>query len=167
MKKMTLLFTILCAGQLYGMKDLPSDVQHEIVKKAIESSRTIEDAARAINVACTVQGACYNNLKDFNKLLGLLQGKFPAEYKYEMAKKINTETARKYMSLNEKWFSIMNSDKPSMGLVKRLLDEGADPNFSWQRSSGQSLLDIFEVRELDGIVKLLKQYGGNYSLTKK
>lgn len=170
MKKMTILFTILCASQLYGMRELPYDIRHEIVKKAIESSDTLDDAVKAANVACTIQGACYeNNLANFTRLVGMLHSKFPTETRKEITKKLNTSTVKEeYMSLVGQFI-----DKVLLGIntatalenAKILLDAGVDPNYDWGSSRLQtSLLQTSKAlkqqdQNVKDIIDLLIKYG--------
>lgn len=90
MKKTALLFTILCAGQLYGMDptsldelrrtgpqcigDLPKELQeqitqnaHDILKNALAKNDNLEDTVKAIKAASAAQGIRYDNLKDFTR----------------------------------------------------------------------------------------------------
>jgi hypothetical protein len=104
MKKIVLLFTIVCASQLYGMdptssftkvsedrslyelqrtgpqniSDLPKDVHNEIIKTALATSPDLLRTIEAINVASALRGVRYDNLKDFTRLVHILSNKFNA-----------------------------------------------------------------------------------------
>jgi hypothetical protein len=144
MKKMTLLFMLtLGAGQLYGMRDLPPDVRREIINKAIQSSTNLDDAVKAVNVACTVQGACYDTLPKFTALVASLQIKFPNEFRYEIAAKFKTPIAKEYNKLGEDFIELLNemdrdydakNDASILRKATALLDKGLDPNFSFSRA---------------------------------
>lgn len=159
MKKIALLFTILCAGQLYGMEsersmygmekmgafgELPKDIHHEIVKKAIESSKNLEDVIQAINVACAIHGACYDNLKDFTKLVHILADKFDKYTIFGVIKFLSTEIiaeefgtqiAKQYTELNNELLKMTqeSSWNPNRAEVINKLEElikaGADVNY--------------------------------------
>lgn len=162
MKKIFLLCAVLGAGQLYGM----ADIKHEIIKKAIESSKNIDEAVKAVKVGCTLQGACYNNLKDFTRLMGLLANKFPGEYRNEISKNFNTPVAKEYLDLNGKFINLLNGaySNAKLLIAKKLLSEGADPNFTWKRDNGALLKNTKFLAEnsdegYQSIVDLLIQYG--------
>lgn len=87
MKKLILVGALVCAGQMYGMEPqnprpelgtfgyLPPELREKIIRDAIASSDTIEEAIKAINAA-SIQGVRYDNLKDFMKLARILANKY-------------------------------------------------------------------------------------------
>ncbi len=136
MKKTTLLFTILCAVQLYGMEEtqkmgtfgsLPEDI-HKVIVQSLATSNNLEQTIEAIKVAGILQGVRYDNLKDFTKLVHILANKFnvPTE---KIAKKFNTPIAQKYLQLCSDLFKkiLMRS---SIEELTQLIQQGADVNCS-------------------------------------
>jgi len=138
MKKITLLFTILCAGQLYGMEaqnisDLPKDVHNEIIKMALATSDNLDEAIKAIKVASALRGIKYDNLKKFTALVGVLAQKFPDLSREEIAQNFNTPLAKQYSELNYKLENALRAQVAYvLKFVKETLDEGADPNYTWK-----------------------------------
>lgn len=142
---------VCTAGQLYGMEaenisNLPQDIHNQIVKKAIELSNTIENAIEAVKVACTLQGACYNNLKEFTILIDILEEKFPALSHRQIATKFNTSISAQYVKINSTFATfltqlIMDNNEPNLANVKLFFSQGVDPNFK-MNAGGSSILDL-------------------------
>jgi len=155
--KIALLFTILCAGQLYGMElkrgnlgafeQLPEDV-HKVIIKALATSNDLEQTIEAIKVASALQGVRYDNLKDFTKLVHILADKFyrptifhglmgPAKSTERVAEMFVTPVAKEYIELNREllkmtaWIGSRNPDRTEViNKLKELIEAGADVNFS-------------------------------------
>jgi hypothetical protein len=170
MKKIALLFTMVCASQLYGMEpeyglqNLPPDMRREIVNKAIESSATLESAVKAVNTACVVHGACYNNLKDFTKLVHMLADKF-GNATSTVANKFGTEIAKEYI---KKGRDLRDTDweAPSfivISIVKKKIEDGADVNFS----EGGQLNTLNTVRLKKGLTIRGTPSSSNYEKIEK
>ncbi len=94
MKKLILLFTIVCAtGQMYGMEpqrgslgafeQLPEELRQEIVK-ALAKSNDLEQVIGAIKVASIFQGVPYGNLQSATGLVRALTKKFPDKSREEI-----------------------------------------------------------------------------------
>lgn len=151
---MILLFTILCAGQIYGMeKEQPSggplvpDVYTEILKKVVERSNTLADAIQAVDIASVLQGIRYDNLKNFTRLVHILADKFhitTQEAAHKIASSLNNllPIAKQYENLAsnlnqalENFHSYTHPTKQEpldarRNLIKRLIADGADVNYS-------------------------------------
>jgi hypothetical protein len=177
MKKIALIFTIVCAGQLYGMEpghytglgDLPREVQSLIITY-LHNYDNLDDMITAITEASKGVGLVNNQLygilneqlygkdkytgpKEFTALIGMLQSKFPTNrYRNEIAKKFNTPAAEKYMELNGKFIrDVINEGNSEIALKKaqELLDQGVDPNFSWHRGSTSLLREASNLSKYD------------------
>ncbi len=147
MKKIILLFTIICAGQLYGMEeapkmgafgDLPEDV-HKVIVQALATSNNLEQTIEAIKVASVLRGVRYDNLKDFTKLVHILADKFNTTTA-KIAKEFKTPIAEKYVNLgNDLTFYMLMFDKD--GNIKdpdrftQLINQGADVNYTGTEGS--------------------------------
>jgi len=147
MKKLLLLSTLVCAGQMYGMESqepmgtfaqLPKELLHqEIIKQAIESSNTLEEAIKAVKMARALSGVQYDNLKNFTKLVHLLADKFDTTT-HEVANEFNTLLAKNYIQLGEQLLQLNNQfnqpnilDKDNIrNKIDQLINDGADVNFS-------------------------------------
>ena len=138
MKKLILLFTIVCAGQLYGMEpehkmgdfgELPKDVHNEI-KMALASNDTLEETIKAIKVASVLWGARYDSLENFTKIAHRLANEFGVSTS-EVADKFGTSIAKKYNELGSKLIgNLVYSDDPgAIDRIVRLIEDGADVNF--------------------------------------
>ncbi len=138
MKKAALLFTLLCAGQLYGMEaenigGLPVDVHNEMIKTALATSDNLEETIKVIQFASALRGIKYDNLKKLTALMDILAKKFPDISRKEFAEKLNTPIAKEYITLGEQLLwpaNMMHSNKSMVEDVKKLIDKGADPNYS-------------------------------------
>ncbi len=148
MKKLILLFSIVCAGQLYGMEaenimDLPEEIRNEIInahneliKKALASSNTLEEAVQAIK-AGALQGVKYDNLEDFTRLVRILADKFGV-YTEQVALAFNIPIAEKYIELGQSLIKSIESF--SLKAFYTALEEGADMNFT--NNQGQLALNL-------------------------
>jgi len=100
MKKIMLLFTLLCAGQIYGMEPLypkqqPKiltqqekkelvefyrsrlpELKQEIIRQALKSSTTLDEAIDRVKIFSALNGIkfdeLFNNIKDFTMLVHIL-----------------------------------------------------------------------------------------------
>jgi hypothetical protein len=76
MKKIILLFTIVCVGQLYGMEPtyhtLPKELQNEIVSTALATSKSVDDAVNMIKKLGTLYGVHYSTQAATNLLMTIL-----------------------------------------------------------------------------------------------
>ena len=189
MKKLILLFTILCAGQLYGMEaqnimGLPEELRTEIIRKALAASDTLEEAIKAIKVG-VLRGVNYDNPKDFTKLVHVLAKKFDLDTA-TVAQEFRTTTvaniAKNYLIQSRMLLKLIASyDAGDIQIlidnIKELINGGADVNFV-QRHTGMlpslgfnedtPLIKIFSYKPynvqeaLQGIktlVELLLEYG--------
>ncbi len=122
MKKIIVLFTILCAGQLYAMKrpskestlletenigGLPKELQDKITQTAIASSDNLDEAITTIKKLSTALGVSYDklfsNLDDFTRVALTLADRFSIYpfapiTPYAVAQKLNTPIAERYMA---------------------------------------------------------------------
>ena len=136
MKKLILLFTIVCAGQLYGMEakqkmgalgTLPRDIRNEIVNTALATSNNLDEAISMIQKLSTLYNVRYDNLNDFKRLVHLLADKFGMST-LEIASKFDTKTAKEYSTLgNLLMQSIIFSESDK---ITELISRGADVNLS-------------------------------------
>lgn len=99
MKKLILLFTIVCANQLYGMEpiepkwslqkaehisQLPQDVRLTIINTALAESNTLVEAINALKNASTLYGVRYDLLKNATLMQALMK-RFPGKVREEIA----------------------------------------------------------------------------------
>ncbi len=110
MKKLILLCAIVCAGQLYGMQNdsLPKELGEHL--------------------------AGINNLKGFNAVMNKLAEKFPNSTREEIAKRINTPLAKKYVEFNKAFVeTILTEDSDArLRYAQTYLKRDADPNFTFR-----------------------------------
>lgn len=127
MKKMILFCTMVCAaGQLYGMMEkagLPKELHNEILMTALAAS---------------------DNLKTFNALLDALTKKYPNAAREEVAKKINTPTAKKYLEVNDAVFDKVSRTRMSLNELEKAIAEGADPNYTYLLAGNKHVSSILE-----------------------
>ena len=116
--------------------ELPGDVHNEIIKNALASSDTVEEAIRAIKVANVLRGARYDNLENFTKIVHLLANKF-SKPTAEVADKFDTSIAKKYNELGNKLISniskiasVPRSEHASMLQIIQIIKDGGDANYS-------------------------------------
>jgi len=150
MKKIALLLTIVCAGQLYGMEpsvaeamagrpekgnlgdfeQLPEEV-HGVIVKALATSNDLEQTIEAIKVASALQGVQYDNLKDFTTLVHILADKFDIPTA-EVAQQFGTPMANTYYQLGSKLRHAVKvvQTEARYNEIIALIKDGADVNFS-------------------------------------
>jgi len=101
-------------GTMGALEELPQDVHNEIIRMAIASSNTLEEAIQAIKVASVLRGVRYNydNLKDLTHIVDILSNIFPDMPKLIIATKINRQLAKEY-------FKTLASSKPFIAKNKQ------------------------------------------------
>lgn len=167
MKKLILLFTILCAGALNAMEpeqkmgafgELPKELHPEIVKKALESSNTPKKAVKAITVASALQGVKYDNLEDFTRLVHRVAKKFKVPVNI-IATEFGTPTAKTYITLSENLGNAVKNGQTKE--VEQLINQGADVHFLVNNNTilEFALGNISE--NTVKIVKILLDHGAN------
>ncbi len=150
MKKMTLLFTILCAGQLYGMEpelnpaiwgqeQLPNDVKTLVMVTLAQSGDNLDLAINNIKKASLINktlnqmiNAAYGNLQGFTKLVHMLADKFDKPTK-TVAEKFGTPVAKQYIELGDLLISkigLIRFYREGISEVTQLIKNGADVNYS-------------------------------------
>ena len=173
MKKIALLLTIICAGQLYGMEaerigDLPKELQREITQAAIASSNTLDEAIAMIKKLSASFGVQHDklfaNLEDFTKLVHMVSNKFNLSTK-KIAQKFNTPTSEEYVKLGDKLINcIYEAELPLTIYLKRmaqLIEQGADVNYSQVNSDANTVLHEAMFYRSPEMVQLLVKYGVN------
>ncbi len=181
MKKIALLFTLVCVGQLYGMEQeqpkkdlgafeqLPEDVHNVIINMAFATSNTLHQTIETIKAMSALRRAQYDNLKDFTKLVHILADKFYYDTD-SVARVYNTSTAHTYRGLGSRLLDIASlAHKPIwsgpgvedlsyiLDRMKQLITEGADVNFSGSQLS-TPLYKALEKGNAEA-VKLLLEFG--------
>lgn len=145
MKKIFLLFTIICASQLYGMEpewslqkvahmsQLPKDIQQKIINKSLELSDNVGQALGMIAKLSILQGIEYNTLPIFNVLMDKLANKFFEYSRQSIARNFGIEIGKEYVTLNEKFYAMAKNfeDKPTLEKYKDFIAQGADSNFTF------------------------------------
>ena len=181
MKKIALLFTIICAGQLYGMEpmeaehigDLPGELQREITQAAIASSKDLGKAIAMIKKLSESFGIQYNklfgNIQDFTKLVYMLLDGFEVSpylrkgTPYLIAQdleKAHFTLASEYLSLREQLQKSVTEGDKNIEETKKLIEEGADVNSAntiFMALSANFLL----ARPAVQTIKLLLDHGAN------
>ena len=188
MKKIALLFTIVCAGQLYGMEpmeaerigDLPEELQREITQAAITSSNTLDEAIAMIKKLSASFGVQYDTLfanindklftknKDFTQLVHMLSNKFNLSTE-EIAKKFETPAAKNYLQLaNMLMDSVTGEDTDVKGITTLIEKYGADVNYTFATAFPDTGATILTWAIAHGnnpeTIKLLLNLGANPNL---
>jgi hypothetical protein len=154
MKKIALLFTIVCAGQLYGMEqpergyytgiaELSPEIQVMIIQalNTYDSKLTPEEnitkivnAIKALSITNkqlhAVLSDMYGDLKSFTLLVGTLAEKFPSISKEGIAKEFNTPMAKKYINLGHELLNFAELGNKNTEISKLIKESGADVNFN-------------------------------------
>jgi len=187
MKKVIMLFTVLCTITLNGMKNLEQDrftLEHshfknlapEIQVMIIQALNTYDNLDDIINIIKSASltdwnlnqiiNEIYSN-KKFTALVDTLANKFPHITRQEIAKKFGTPIAKKYIDLSEKLKTDVNDEKPIENIIQ-LINEGADANFTSPPivySSGHyrvpTALYFAAMNSNINVVKLLLDSGAN------
>ncbi len=163
MKKLILLFTILCIGQLYGMEaqhisELPGELQKIIIKKALAQSNNLDKTINMIGKLSTLYGIQYN-IKDFTQLVHILADKFNTSTEH-IAQEFNTPIAQKYLDLGRKLYNlkVIRYSPLFVNRVTQLMKDGADINFNTiSGHSQEAYIDNGVVKLGDTIDSLLKE----------
>ncbi len=177
MKKI-LLFTILCAGQLYGMGELKIEVQKdseallpelkkEIISKLLVTLAT-SDNLNDIIKALEISGLRYDDINDFTNLLHLLADRFKSATT-TIAEEVKTLATNESLKLvAQKYLSLANAIQMAIifggdaAKVAEVIKQGADVNASYRNGHDASLLIIaIENRTDAAIIKLLLDAGAN------
>jgi len=185
MKKIALLFTILCAGPLNGMAlpkpdelnpalsgKLPEDVKPIIIMALSQSGDNLNSAIRTIKKASlnnkTLQRIInekWAGLKGFTTLVHKLANKFNTSTQ-EVAQKFKTPAAKQYLNLSNKLILAINYDVP-INQIKQLINQGADVNYTFDTAfynTGATPLTRAVVYNGIPTIKLLLNSGANPNL---
>ncbi len=141
MKKLILLFTMVCAGQLYGMLEapdpryLPTDMKYEIMNAAVATSKDLKEAISMIPKLSAFYGVRYTDIKNFTKLLHALANRFNVTTE-EVATQFVDETKKApdgMAYLGKQYLSFLQSlsdaiYKNNVEQIKLLIQQGADVN---------------------------------------
>lgn len=180
MKKLVLLFTIVCTGQLYGMEPekhqtvkfgeewatLPDDIKSLILVALMQSGNDLDSAIKSIVKASAINVALnkminYNDLQGFTKIAHMLANKFGIST-FSIAKEFSTQTSKEYVRLLEQAHYYMGEPIGDhvTDEIDELIKEGLDVNAIY--SDGKSLLQkaILTDRGLE-LVNLLLNSGAN------
>jgi hypothetical protein len=161
MKRIILIFTILCVSQLYGMEpepvlgELPEDVHNTIIRMALATSDTLEEAIKAIKVASVLRGIRYDNLKSFTKLVHMLANKFPKKDTKTIAKLFGTSIAEEYINLGNALIGAI-SWWEDIDQITKLIMQGADVNYS-DKNLGTPFTMANKADNSKEIIQLLKE----------
>lgn len=137
MKKIALLFTLLCASILNGMEpqtisSLPEELQKEITNTVNEiikqglTTNNLEEAINTIKVAMVLQGIRYDSLKEFTVLVHILANKFNSSAE-KVATQFKTSTSDKYMRLAVELIEAIKNK--NIDKITELIAQGADVNY--------------------------------------
>ena len=185
MKKIALLFAIICAGQLYGMEpmeaehigDLPKELQKEIAQTVVQTamleSKNVGEAIATIKKLSESFGIQYNklfgNIQDFTKLVYMLLDGFEVSpylrkgTPYLIVRDLQDAhftLASKYLVLREQLDnSVFQGDK-NIEKTKKLIEEGADVNSSTILDTTLSA-NLLLARPAVQTIKLLLDHGAN------
>ncbi len=177
MKKIALLFTLLCASALNGMEqpeqgryaglgELSPEIQVLIIQalntfdKYLSSKENLTNTVNAIKAMTetnkqlhAVVNDMYGNLKGFTALIGILAEKFFAISRDDIAYKFNTPLAEEYKKLGNKLLN--NIFRKPIEKITQLIKQGADVNYN-------KMILIYAVSDGDvNLVKLLLDAGAN------
>ncbi len=183
MKKIALLFTILCAGALNGMepkkeltkkealeiyKSLQPELKLEVLNQALAASNNLDEAIDMINKLSIVHKTQYNNLQDFTNLVHILADRFYYDTD-SVARVYGTSTAHTYRVLGSQLLDVVSlAHKPIwsgpgvedlsyiLDRMKQLIKEGADVNYSSHLNT--PLYKALEKGNAEA-VKLLLEFG--------
>ncbi|HJZ24029.1 MAG TPA: hypothetical protein VJ201_06220 [Candidatus Babeliales bacterium] len=139
MKKITLLFTILCASALSAMEPERSQVEWENLPKALipimntylieynNLDDMVNDIKKATQELNTMINEKSGNLAAFTEFIHVLSYKFNKNT-FIIATKFGTPAAKAYLDLGNKLIKASNTN--DIKSATQLLKQGADPNFS-------------------------------------
>lgn len=181
MKKIALLFTLLCVVALNSMepekpeldpviwKNLPEDVKPLIIMALTESGDNIDLAICNIIKAAHINRKLneminekYGNLVGFTELVGILGKKFPHITREEIAKKFDIPIAKQYADLG--FELLVKVGYGSIGQIVESIKQGADVNFHSDHGFfGKRITPL--ILAIKGIkvdaVRLLLDFGAN------
>jgi hypothetical protein len=165
MKKLILLFTIVCANQLYGMEpspweQLPKELQEKIVNTALATSKSVDDAVNAIKAFGTLHKVHYSTQAATNLLMKTLpndlhkainavknlQGTTPQDFTklmHILADKFNTNTlsiASEFINLNLNKTTAQNYIELSKKLLAIMLGKNNIPEAEKLIAEGADIL---------------------------
>ena len=157
---------------LQEFKSLPKDLKQEIIKMALATSSTLNEAIKTIKTMSALWGIEYDNLKDFTQLMHILADKFDTTT-YDIAQKFNSGTSRLYLKLGTELGDAIRAK--NVDEVIRLISMGSDVNFIENKTY------FFETKKYRGntplihaiafpnpiIVKILLEKGANPNLEKQ
>jgi len=130
MKKIVLLFTIACIGQLYGMepiepsyKSLPKELQQEIITQALAVSNDPFQAIEMIEKFSILHGVQFDNIKDFTKLVHILADKFNVSAQ-DIAYFFETPVSQKYRQLFNTFLRYLREN--NLEDIKKSIAQGVD-----------------------------------------
>lgn len=166
---MALLFTVLCASQLYGMEPeqhkgfggLSPEIQVMIIsflneyKNLADVIKAIKETSRVDKELNAIINDMYGNQKEFTKLVHILANKFNKST-YEVANEFNTPFGEKYNSLNSQFMAAINLSNAEN--ISNFINQGADINYS---SNLNTPLILATSKWNYEIIQLLLQYGAN------
>ncbi len=139
MKKIILLFTLLCARALNGMEPERNQIEWENLPNALRPIMNmylneynnldvmVNDIKAATQALNTMINEKSGNLAAFTEFMHVLSNKFNKNT-HIIATKFETPDAKKYLDLGSKLIKASNTN--DIKLVAQLLKQDADPNFS-------------------------------------
>ncbi len=168
MKKITLLFTLLCAGALNGMEvpehghyvgigieALPDDVKPLIIMYLNEYD-DVDDIVTAIKATSLsnkelnkIVNEMYGNQKGFAALAHMLANKFNTTTEV-VAEEFGTPAAKHYLDLGNQLNTAISSGK--FNIAKKLIEKGADVNYP-----AEIIISILKNYTADDAIKDLKK----------
>ncbi|HJZ24030.1 MAG TPA: hypothetical protein VJ201_06225 [Candidatus Babeliales bacterium] len=158
MKKIALLFTVLCAGALNGMEQtpyesLPKELKQEIIMKALETSNDLDEAIEAIKATSAFYKIPYdtifNDQTAFAGLAHMLANKFDTTTE-TVAEEFGTPAAKNYLDLGNQLNAAIASGK--FNIAKQFIKKGADVNYP-----AEILISVLKNYTADGAIKDLKK----------
>jgi hypothetical protein len=188
MKKLILMSAVLCAGTLNNMEpekpklevfqELPDDVKNLIILAFAHSDNDFDTTIKNIKIASLTNKTLYliinqqyGNLKNFTALIHWLADKFQQDNMASIAQKFGTTpVVNEYLHINNEFMEILHAIREGfIGVenngvtvddVKKVLDQGADPNFSDGYTSPllELIANPMSTEELQ-FVQLLLDYG--------
>lgn len=184
MKKITLLLTILCASQLYGMeiekpkiksgydsyistllygRGLPTDVQGIIIA-SLNQNLSLKDAIEFIKIASMTNKELnkminLNDLKGFTNIVHILAHKFNMPT-LNIAEQFNSPISKKYIELVELAINFVKMHGKETYLFNEWIKNGLDVNATWSNDR-MSLLMYASFYGNKPVVKLLLESHAN------
>jgi hypothetical protein len=190
MKKIALIFTLLCASVLNGMEpikpepgryvglgieSLPSDIQAIILsyvhayddpEELITAIKALSGTNTALRKIIFAHYGDFSNWQGFVALVHVLAKKFDLSTK-EIATIFNTSTSAQYIKLGDALAYNVYASKSSteyLDEITKLIKDGADVNY-FASSNGMTALHQAVINLNPTIVQLLLSNGANPNLT--